>query len=41
MLLASDEPKEYSILCDKIMFVMDGRIQKILGPEEFRKVIST
>ncbi len=41
MILVSDEPKEYSILCDKIMFVMDGRIQKILGPEEFRKVIAT
>jgi len=41
MILVSDEPKEYSILCDKIMFVMDGRIQKVLGPEEFRKVMST
>jgi len=41
MILVSDEPKEYSILCDKIMFVIDGRIQKVLGPEEFRKVMST
>ncbi|UCB46916.1 MAG: sugar ABC transporter ATP-binding protein [Spirochaetota bacterium] len=41
MILVSDEPKEYSILCDRIMFVMDGRIQKVIGPEEFRKVIST
>ena len=41
MILVSDEPKEYSILCDKIMFVMDGRIQKVLGPEEFRKVMSS
>jgi ABC-type sugar transport system ATPase subunit len=41
MILVSDEPKEYSILCDKIMFVMDGRVQKVLGPEEFRKVMST
>jgi ABC-type sugar transport system ATPase subunit len=41
MILVSDEPKEYSILCDRIMFVMDGRIQKVLGPEEFRKVMST
>jgi ABC-type sugar transport system ATPase subunit len=39
MILVSDEPKEYSILCDKIMFVMDGRVQKVLGPEEFREVI--
>ena len=41
MILVSDEPKEYYILCNKIMFVMDGRIQKVLGPEEFRKVMST
>ncbi len=40
MILVSDEPKEYSILCDKIIFVMDGRIQKVLGPDEFRKVMS-
>jgi len=40
MILVSDEPKEYSILCDNIMFVMDGRVQKVLGPEEFRKVMS-
>jgi len=41
MILVSDEPKEYFILCDRIMFVMDGRVQKVLGPEEFRKVMST
>jgi ribose transport system ATP-binding protein len=41
MILVSDEPKEYSILCDRIMFVMDGKIQKVLGPDEFRKVMST
>ncbi len=41
MILVSDEPKEYSILCDRIMFVMDGRVQKVLGPGEFRKVMST
>jgi ribose transport system ATP-binding protein len=40
MILVSDEPKEYSILCDRIMFVMEGRIQKVLGPDEFRKVMS-
>jgi len=41
MILVSDEPKEYSILCDRIMIIMDGRVQKVLGPEEFRKVMST
>ena len=41
MILVSDEPKEYSILCDRIIFVMDGRIQKVLGPDEFRKVMTT
>lgn len=38
MILVSDDPKEYSILCDKIMFIKDGRIQKVLSPEEFGKV---
>ncbi|MFW6139368.1 MAG: sugar ABC transporter ATP-binding protein [Spirochaetota bacterium] len=41
MVLVSDEPKEYSILCDNIMFVMDGRTQKVMGSEEFKKVIAT
>jgi len=41
MILVSDDPKEYSILCDKIMFVKDGRIQKVLSPEKFRKVMAT
>jgi ABC-type sugar transport system ATPase subunit len=41
MILVSDEPKEYSILCDRIMFVMEGRIQKVLDPKEFRQVMST
>jgi ABC-type sugar transport system ATPase subunit len=41
MILVSDEPKEYSILCDRIMLVMEGRIQKVLDPKEFRQVMST
>ena len=41
MILVSDEPKEYSILCDKIMFIKDGRIQKVLNCEKFRKVMAT
>ncbi|MBA7679707.1 hypothetical protein ES703_88009 [subsurface metagenome] len=41
MILVSDDPKEYSILCDKIMFIKDGRIQKVLSPEKFRKVMAT
>lgn len=41
MILVSDDPKEYSILCDKIMFVRDGRIQNVLSPDEFRKVVGT
>ena len=41
MILVSDEPKEYSILCDSIMLIMDGRIQRVLRPEEFSEVITT
>jgi ABC-type sugar transport system ATPase subunit len=40
MILVSDDPKEYSMLCDKIMFIKDGRIQKVLSPEEFGKVMA-
>jgi len=38
MILASDDPKEYSVLCDRILFVRDGRIQKVLSPEQFGEV---
>ena len=41
MILVSDDPKEYSILCDQIIFLRDGRIEKVLSPHEFRKVVST
>jgi ABC-type sugar transport system ATPase subunit len=41
MILVSDDPKEYSILCDRIMFILDGRIQNVLSPDEFRKVMGT
>jgi len=40
MVLVSDDPKEYSMLCDKIMFIKDGRIQKVLSPEEFGEVMA-
>jgi ABC-type sugar transport system ATPase subunit len=39
MILVSDDPKEYSILCDKIMFIKNGRIQEVLTPEKFGEVI--
>jgi len=41
MILVSDEPKEYSVLCDKIMFLKNGRIQKVLSSEQFKKVMAT
>ena len=41
MILVSDDPKEYSILCDKIMFIKNGRIQKVLSPEKFKQVMAT
>jgi len=40
MILVSDDPKEYSVLCDQIMFIKDGRIQKALGPERFKQVMA-
>ena len=41
MVLVSDDPIEYSILCDRIMFIIDGRVQKFFSPDEFRKVVGT
>lgn len=40
MLLVSDDPKEYSILCDRIVFVKGGRAQ-VGGPEKLGKVMET
>jgi ABC-type sugar transport system ATPase subunit len=40
MILVSDDPKEYSILCDKIMTLKDGRIQEVLTPERFGEVMA-
>jgi ABC-type sugar transport system ATPase subunit len=38
MILVSDDPKEYSVLCDKIMYIREGRMQRVLSPEEFGEV---
>ncbi|MEM2178870.1 MAG: sugar ABC transporter ATP-binding protein [Candidatus Methanomethylicia archaeon] len=39
MILVSDDPKEYAILCDRIFFIKDGKIQEIYENEEYRKVM--
>ena len=38
MILVSDDPKEYSVLCDQIMYIKEGRMQEVLSPEEFEEV---
>jgi ribose transport system ATP-binding protein len=38
MILVSDDPKEYSVLCDKIMYIKEGRVQRVLSPEDFEEV---
>jgi len=35
MLLVSDDPKEYATLCDTILLIRDGRVQRTLTPGEF------
>jgi ABC-type sugar transport system ATPase subunit len=40
MILVSDDPKEYSLLCDRILYVKGGRINAMLSIEEFNEVIS-
>jgi ribose transport system ATP-binding protein len=41
MLLVSDDPKEYFILCDKIITMSEGKIQKVYTNEEFRRVMES
>jgi ribose transport system ATP-binding protein len=41
IILVSDDPKEYTTLCNKIITLKGGRIQKVLGNQEFREVIVT
>ncbi|NLJ48161.1 MAG: sugar ABC transporter ATP-binding protein [Candidatus Atribacteria bacterium] len=41
IILVSDDPKEYSTLCNKIITLKGGRIQKLLGNQEFREAITT
>lgn len=40
ILLVSDDPKEYSALCDRIIFMKSGEIKKVLDREEFKEVIT-
>ena len=39
MILVSDDPIEYSILCDRIMFIKNGRTQKVISSKEFKEVM--
>jgi ABC-type sugar transport system, ATPase component len=39
MILVSDDPKEYVILCDKVLTMREGKIQKVYSNEEFRRVM--
>jgi len=41
IILVSDDPKEYSVLCDKIVFLKGGRVQRVLNSQEFKEVIAT
>jgi ABC-type sugar transport system ATPase subunit len=39
MLLVSDDPKEYAILCDKILMLKDGVVQRVCSNKEFRSLM--
>jgi ABC-type sugar transport system ATPase subunit len=39
MILVSDDPKEYAILCDKIISIKNGIIQTTYTNEEFRRLM--
>lgn len=38
MILVSDDPKEYVLLCDRVLLMRAGRVQKVMDAEEFRQV---
>lgn len=40
MILVSDDPKEYALLCDRIIFIKGGTVQAIYNNEEFRRVMN-
>lgn len=39
MILVSDDPKEYAILCDKVLLLKEGSMQKTCTNEEFRELM--
>lgn len=39
MVLVSDDIKEYSTLCDRIIIMKQGRVQEFISPEQLKKVI--
>lgn len=41
LILVSDDPKEYSLLCDKVLFIRGGRVQRILSNKEFKEAMET
>jgi ABC-type sugar transport system ATPase subunit len=41
MILVSDDPKEYSALCDRVLMMQQGKAQKIISKEELKEVLQT
>jgi len=39
MVLVSDDPKEYILLCDRILYIKGGRIEKTVTTEELEKIL--
>ena len=39
MVLVSDDPKEYAILCDKILKISNGRVESVMSNKEFREMV--
>ena len=39
MILVSDDPKEYLLLCDRVLYIKGGRVEKELLPEELEVIM--
>jgi ABC-type dipeptide/oligopeptide/nickel transport system ATPase subunit len=39
MILVSDDVREYSTLCDRIMLMKQGKVQEIISAEQLKEVM--
>lgn len=38
LLLVSDDPKEYALLCDRVLVMRKGRVERVTDAKEFEEM---